>query len=82
MFELVFGALLGTVGSLIISHFYYRKSSQEMDALINSLQLKIEELAEIARVLEKSVSVVLDETGVIKKITVMGTPDDPNYPYK
>ena len=75
MFELFLGALLGTISSLIISHVYYRKSTQEMDVLINKLQSELQVLSAITSSTEESVAVV-------KKIVVVGTPDDPEFPYK
>lgn len=82
MLELISGAILGTIGSLLVAHIYYRISSRELDSSINNLKNEIETLKSVTQELQSASSVILSDTEIIRKHAVIGTPDDPEYPYK
>ena len=82
MFEIVIGAVIGTVVSVAIAEIYHRKASKgtlkELDKL-SSLN------KQISSTLEDAITVIghsAEDTKVIKKHAVLGTPDDPEFPYK
>jgi len=94
--DLIVGAVLGTLSSFVISHFYYRRSSRELDGYIQSLHDELETVRSLTSELQaalsvvvndtatlrKHSSVVINDTAMIRKHSVEGTPDDPDYPYK
>jgi hypothetical protein len=82
MIELIVGAILGTIGSLVITHIYYRKSSHELEVSITVLKSEIEVLQSITKELQEGASVISSDTEIIRRHAVAGTPDDPEYPYK
>ncbi|SDX46224.1 hypothetical protein [Nitrosomonas oligotropha] len=82
MIELIIGAILGTIGSLVIAHFYYQKSSCELNKSIADLKNEIESLKIITKSLNEASGLILEDTELIRKHAVIGTTDDPEYPYK
>jgi len=82
MLELIFGAILGTIGSLVITHIYYRRSSHELEKQIVVLKNEIKSLQTITEELKDATSAISTDTNVIRKHAVVGTLDDPEYPYK
>lgn len=82
MLELILGAILGTIGSLAIAHLYYRRSSRELEVSIESLNSELGTLRELTTELRGTVSLVADDTAMVRKHAVVGTADDPGYPYK
>ena len=82
MIELIIGAILGTIGSLVIAHFYYQKSSYELDKSIADLKSEIESLKIVTESLNEASGLILKDIELIRKHAVIGTTDDPEYPYK
>ena len=82
MFELLFGAIFGTISSLIISHIYFTKSSDEFERSIEMLKIEISELRAVSQNLAYSSEVIANDTSMIGRHAVSGTIDDPEYPYK
>lgn len=82
MIELIIGALLGTIGSLFITHIYYKKSSNDFKRLKSNLKEEIDKLEELSKDIEKASQFILSDTAVIRKYATLNTVDDPEYPYK
>ena len=82
MIELVIGAALGAVVSLLIAEAYHRRSSRDLNGLIGQLQEKNVKLGEMISDLEGWHELHYDDLQTIRKHSVAGTPDDPEYPYK
>ena len=82
MLELVVGAILGTIGSLVITHIYYRKSSRDLEESIVVLKKEIEYLRSVTQELQDASSTISSDTEIIRKHAVINTLDDPAYPYK
>ncbi len=82
MIELFIGAILGTVGSLAISHVYYKKSSCDLNMLILSLKCEIETLKNTSQEIEIASASIAADTRVIRQHSVIGTSDDSEFPYK
>ncbi len=82
MIELVVGAAIGALVSLLIAEVYHRRSSRGLNDLIGRLQEKNEKLGEMISNLEGWHELHYDDLQTIRKHSVAGTPDDPEYPYK
>jgi hypothetical protein len=82
MIELVIGAALGALVSLMIAEVYHRRSSRDLNEIIGGLQEKNSTLGEMIANLEGWHELHYDDLQVIRKHSVVGTPDDPEYPYK
>ena len=82
MFELIIGGIFGAISSLLISHIYYKKSSNEFDEAIHILKNEISKLTEVSESLASVSEVIVEDTAVIRRHTVQRTSDDPQYPYK
>jgi hypothetical protein len=82
MFEIILGAILGTVTALIIAHFYYRRSTQDLEREVDDLRKELANLKTMNQDLQGAADSTLESAEVIKKHVVYGTPDDPEYPYK
>lgn len=82
MIELIIGAILGALASLTITHIYYRKSSIELENLINNLKIEVNSLQNITEELQNTSNINLEYSTIIKKYAIKGTVDDPEYPYK
>ena len=82
MLEFILGAVLGTFGSLAITHIYYRRSSRELEESIVVLKSEIKSLQSITIELQDATSAISSDTNVIRKHAVAGTSDDAEYPYK
>ncbi len=82
MIELIVGAILGTIGSLVITYIFYRKASRDLDVSIVVLKTEIEDLQSITKELQEAAFVISSDTEIIRKHAVVGTSDDPEYPYK
>lgn len=82
MLELIIGAVLGSIGSLVIAHFYYRKSSHDLEGSIVLLKREIEYLRNVTRELQDASHMISSDTEIIRKRVVLGTLEDPEYPYK
>ena len=82
MIELVLGAAIGALVSVLIAEIYHRRSSRDLNDLIGRLQDKNEKLGEMISNLESWHELHSDDLQTIRKHSVAGTPDDPEYPYK
>ena len=82
MIELIIGAILGTLGSLAVSHFYYRRSSQDFEKEVDRLRSQLSKLQELMDAVQSDTVDLLNDVAKVKKIAGRGTPDDPDYPYK
>lgn len=82
MIELVTGAALGALVSLMIAEVYHRCSSRDLNEIIEGLQGKSSTLGEMIANLEDWHELHYDDLQMIRKHLVIGTPDDPEYPYK
>ena len=82
MLETILGAILGTITSVIITHIYYRRSSQELRAEVDALRAELTKLTNISNELQGYSEEILKTSELTKKHIVQGTPDDPEYPYK
>ena len=80
--ELLLGALIGTVSSILISHFYYIRSSKEFEDLISKLNKEIITLSDLVEEVQHSSFVMFDSVEVVKKSVTENTINDSNYPYK
>lgn len=82
MIEIVIGAVIGAVVSLIVAEIYHRRASRETSAEIEKLSALN---AETRETLDHTLTIIAasaESTELIKRHAVMGTPDDPDYPYK
>jgi uncharacterized protein YbgA (DUF1722 family) len=82
MVELIIGASIGAFVSLLIAEVYHRRSSNNLNQLIARLQEKNEKLGEMIADLEEWHKLHYDDLQIIRKHAVVGTPDNPEYPYK
>jgi len=82
MFEIILGAILGTLTSLIIAHVYYRRSTRDLEHEVDALRKELVNLKAMSQELQEAADSILESTEVTKKHVVVGTLDDPEYPYK
>jgi len=82
MIELVIGAALGALVSILIAEVYHRRSSRDFNTIIGRLQEKNEKLGKMIANLEGWHELHYEDLQTIRKHSVAGTPDDPEYPYK
>ena len=82
MVELVIGAVIGAVVSLFIAEVYHRRSSKDLTQLISRLEDKNVKMGDMLDNLEEWQSQHFDDLQMIRKHAVVGTDDDPDYPYK
>lgn len=82
MIEIVIGAVIGTIVSLLIAEVYHRRSSRDMNELIAKLEKKNQKLGEMLTNLDEWQEQHFDDLQMIRKHSVAGTTDDPDYPYK
>ncbi|MDL5055765.1 hypothetical protein QQ056_19745 [Oscillatoria laete-virens NRMC-F 0139] len=82
MIEIIAGFILGTLSSLLISHYYSQQASRELRHLINSIKEQNNNLKDNIKCLEKWHEVTYDDIQTIWKSSLRGTPEDPEYPYK
>ena len=82
MLETILGAILGTITSVIITHTYYRRASQDLRAEVDALRGALTRLTDISSELQGYSEEILKTSELTKKHVVQGTTDDPEYPYK
>ena len=82
MFDIILGAILGTLTSLIIAHFYYRRSTQDLEREVDDLRKELANLKSTSQQLQETADSILASAELTKKHVIIGTPDDPKYPYK
>lgn len=75
MIEIIFGAIIGAIISLSIAELYHRRSSRELESLINKLKDMLKSLEEWQEYHDEILQ-------IIRKHVARGTPDDPEFPYK
>lgn len=82
MIELILGAVIGGIVSLIVSEVYHRRAAKELNDETTKLKkVNAEIVANIDSLLEIQED-ISEKTETIFKHSVAGTPDDPDYPYK
>ncbi|EOB3921722.1 hypothetical protein ACIJC2_004645 [Vibrio parahaemolyticus] len=82
MLDIVIGAVIGAIVSLIIAETYHRRASKETARELEKLSALNKE---ISNALESAASVIAEtaeDTEIIKRHAILGTPNDPDYPYK
>jgi hypothetical protein len=82
MIDIILGAILGTITSVVIVHFYYRRSTQDLEREVDDLRKELQNLKSMSRELQDVADMIIANSEVTKKHVVAGTPDDPEYPYK
>ncbi len=82
MVELVIGAIIGAAVSLFIAEVYHSRSSKDLTQLISRLEDKNIKMGVMLDNLEEWQSQHFEDLQMIRKHSVLGTRDDPNYPYK
>ena len=82
MIEMIIGAFIGAVISLVIAEVYHRRSSRSMNDQILRLEEKNIHLGKMLDNLEEWQKQHFEDLQMIRKHSVAGTPDDPNFPYK
>lgn len=80
--EILVGALISLIITLIIAHIYFKKSSKDLSIQIEKLEIENQNLKDMILELRIFVDNLLDESSIIKNHIVHGTIDDPEYPYK
>ncbi len=79
---MVVGAIIGAVVSWSIAHKYHKKASDEFQAQIDAITLLNKDLAKaVSEIIDVS-EFTAEKAEIIMKHVAMGTPDDPDYPYK
>ena len=82
MIELILGAVLGGIVSLIVSEAYHRRAAKDLNDETTKLKkVNAEIVANIDSLLEIQED-ISEKTETIFKHSVAGTPDDQDYPYK
>ena len=82
MIEVVIGAIVGAAVSALLAEVYYRRASRGLNALIDNLNEKNEEMGMMLCRLAEWQGQHSDHLRIIRKHAVVGTPDDPLFPYK
>jgi len=82
MIDLVVGSVIGAFVSLVIAEAYHRRSSRETGSQIARLKEENARLCEMLDNLNEWQAQHYEDLQVIRKYSVLGTPDDPKYPYK
>jgi gas vesicle protein len=82
MIELIIGSIVGAIVSLIIAEIYHRRASKETKSEIDRLSKLSEELRKALQNVQIILYSTSENTEIVKKHSVAGTPDDSNYPYK
>ena len=82
MLEIILGAVIGAISSVLIAEAYHRRASKETQAEINNLKNLGKELEEHLEEIKHSSFYTAEITEIVKEHISHGTPDDPEYPYK
>ena len=75
MWNTILGSIIGALTSLIITHFYYKKAGSELDEQTKMLGKIVNDSQELLESIAK-------DSEIIRKHSVAGTIDDPEFPYK
>lgn len=71
----IIGVFIGGIITFLVSHFYYKKATNDLRNEINVLSESIKELDELT-------VEIYNKNEIIKNHVTYNTPDDPDYPYK
>lgn len=82
MLELVFGALLGSIVSLLIAEAYHRRSSADMERRLKELDALIQDLMYAIEKTNDKVELTARKVEETRLDVVAGTPSHPDWPYK
>ena len=82
MIEIIIGAVIGAIVSLIVAEIYHRRASKETSKELDKLSALNSEISEALDHAVSIIAVAAENTDVIKRHAVIGTPDDPEYLYK
>lgn len=89
MWEVVVGAILGTLTSIVIAEIYQRRSNRVMDRRllqIRELHEQLDAMLQDAVYFSEKAARKADEATRQAKeawlVGVRGTPEDPDFPYK
>ena len=82
MLSVVFGAILGTIASLAIAHFYYARSTKDLKTEVSALREQLTALRIMTVELQDAASAIAEATDVTRRRVVAGTIDDPDFRYK
>ena len=82
MIELIIGVLIGAVISVTIAQIYHSRASAGLREEIDRLEKSNEAMRQSIEDLDDVASKISQDTDVTRRHTVVGTPDDPDYPYK
>jgi len=67
MLELVTGSLIGCITSIIITHFYYKKATSDLEQLKKDIKTEIENLSEIVNFIGQDAVQISEDTNLIRK---------------
>lgn len=79
---MVVGAIISAGISWIIAYKFYKKAGEELQGQIDSITELNQSLAASVRELAEISYFTAEKAEMIEKHAVIGTIDDPNYPYK
>ncbi|GIU36334.1 hypothetical protein L2719_14950 [Shewanella schlegeliana] len=79
---MIVGAIIGAVISWSIAHKYHKKASDEFQVQIDAITLLNKDLAKSVSELIDVSNFTAEKAEMIEKHAVVGTTDDPDYPYK
>ena len=82
MWDVVLGAVLGSLVSLVLAEVYYRRSSADLRQQVSELCELNEKLRESSEAVEGLLGTVGKDVALARKHAVIGTTDDPEFPYK
>lgn len=80
--ELVLGAIIGTVTSALLAEFYQRRANRELDARIEKLQELHDNLDRQLQDAVYFAEMAADKSTEAWRASVRGTAEDPDFPYK
>ena len=82
MIQLIIGAFVGAVFSLVIAEAYHRRASRSLKEKIDRLEELNKSMAESLNFLEEMSLKIGEDANIARKHSAAGTLDDPDYPYK
>jgi len=82
MIEIILGSIIGAVVSLIIAEIYHRRANRGLKKEIDLLEQANKKLMETIDEVIDNQEFIAEKTEIIHNHSIIGTPDDPDYPYK
>lgn len=82
MIEMIIGAIIGALVSLLIAEIYHRRASKSLKAEIDKLKELNQSMMESMNLLEEMSLTIGEDVSIARKHSAKGTPDDPEFPYK